>query len=71
MFVIGALNIIEVHVIPGSFYILFAVILIPVSDVFLKMYLGSNIPFRVKVVLFILVMWGTLGVGDLAEIYGL
>ena len=68
---IGILNIIQVHPVPGLIYIAFSLIYLPYTNEFLKSRFGFTIPSWLKIVLGVLVMWATLGVGDLAEIYGL
>jgi len=69
--IIGILNIFLVHPVPGIIYILISILFYPPTNVFLKKNLGFSIPFAVKLVMFILIMWPTLGVMDLAEIFGL
>lgn len=68
---IGVLNIIKVHPVPGIFYIVVSLLYFPPTNWFLKKKFKLSIPFGLKLILFILVMWPTLAVGDLAEIYGL
>lgn len=70
-FVIGALNAILVHPVPGIFYLLLSLIYLPPVSAFIKKKLGLAIPFWVKIVLGLVILWGTLAVGDLAEILGL
>ncbi|MFK2819716.1 hypothetical protein U0L90_06280 [Flavobacteriaceae sp. LMIT009] len=69
--IIGVLNILLVDVVPGLFYLVLALLLIPITNYWLKKTVGFTIPFSVKVIAFIIIMWATLGVGDLAEILGL
>lgn len=68
-FVLGVLNIIFVHPVPSLIYLLFAIIYLPHFNSFLKKKLGVLIPFMFKVIFFVLIMWGTLGVSDLVEIF--
>jgi len=68
---IGVMNIVLVHPIPGIFYIVVSFLFFPPTNVFLKKKFNISIPFGIKLILFILIMWPTLGVGDLAELYGL
>ena len=67
--VTGVLNIILVHAVPGIFYLLLSLAYLP--NEFLKSKLGFAIPLVIKVILGFVVLWGTLAVGDLAEILGL
>lgn len=68
---IGVLNLVLVHPVPGMFYLLLAVLYLPQVDVIMKKKLGFAIPFMAKMLLAVLVLWGTLAVTDLAEIMGL
>ena len=68
---IGVMNIVLVHPIPGVFYFVVSFLFFPPTNVFLKKMFNISIPFGIKLILFILIMWPTLGVGDLAELYGL
>lgn len=66
---IGVLNIVLVHPIPGIIYILFSLIYLPPFNWFLQRKYHFAIPVLLKVVLIILVLWFTLGVGDLMEVF--
>jgi hypothetical protein len=68
---IGIMNVFMVHPIPGIIYILVSLIFFAPTNNLLKKTLNFTIPFKLKLIIFILIMWFTLGVGDLAEIYGL
>jgi len=68
---IGIMNVFMVHPIPGIIYILVSLIFFPPTNNLLKKTLNFTIPFKLKLIIFILIMWFTLGVGELAEIYGL
>ena len=70
-FVTGVLNVVLVHPVPGIFYLLLSLVYFPPVSAFVKKKLGLAIPFWVKVALGLVVLWGTLAVGDLAEILGL
>jgi hypothetical protein len=69
--VIGVLNLILVHPVPGVFYIVLCAIYMPQTNLFLRKKLGFAIPLVVKVILGLMVLWATLAVGDLAEMAGL
>ena len=71
LILIGVLNIMQVHAVPGIIYILISLIYMPPFTSFIRNKLGFSIPGWFKLVLGFLIMWGTLGVGDLAELYGL
>ena len=68
---IGIMNVFMVHPIPGIIYILVSLIFFAPTNNLLKKTLNFTIPFKLKLIIFILIMWFTLGVGYLAEIYGL
>ena len=66
---IGILNIIYVHLVPGLLYILFSLIYLPATSTRLELSLKASIPFIAKVILAVIVLWATLGVGDLMEVF--
>lgn len=68
---LGVLNLLVVHAVPGILYLLLALCYSPPTATLLKKNLGITVPVLVKLVLAFLVLWGTLAVGDLAEMYGL
>ena len=69
--VIGVLNIVLVHIVPGIFYLLVSLIYFPKTDQFLEEKFDIKISSKIKVVLAFFILWPTLAVGDLAEILGL
>lgn len=71
MLIIGILNLILVHPVPGIFYILVAVLFSPLLNNWFMKNLKFEIPFWLIALLFLVIMWGTLGITDLAEIMGL
>jgi hypothetical protein len=70
-FVIGVLNAFLVHPVPGVFYLLLSFVYFPPANVLFKKRFGFSIPLVVKIILGLVVLWGTLAVGDLAEMFGL
>jgi len=68
---IGVLNLFLVHPVPGVFYLLISFVYFPFVNVFFKKKLGFTIPFTLQIILGLVILWGTLAVGDLAEILGL
>jgi hypothetical protein len=70
-FVIGVLNAFLVHLVPGVFYLILSCVYFPPVNAILKKKFGLSIPFAVKIILGLVILWGTLAVGDLAEILGL
>ena len=71
LLIIGIMNLFMVHPLPGIIYIIFSIMFFPPTNNFLKKTMNFTIPFKIKLITFILFMWFTLGVGDLAEMYGL
>ena len=67
----GVLNAIQVHIIPGLFYIVLALLYLPYIGIALRGKIGLSIPFIAKVIFGLWILWASLAVGDLAELYGL
>ena len=67
--IIGVLNVVLIHPVPGLLYLLFVFVFLPATNTFLKKHFGFTIPPLVKIIAFVMVMWGTLGVADLMELY--
>ena len=68
---LGIMNILWVHSLPGLFYLILAsVYLTPLND-FITRKLGSSKSFYITIIFGFFVLWGTLAVGDLAETAGL
>ncbi len=68
---LSVMNLILAHPVPGIFYILFASIFTPPFNTLLKHKTGWVIPLWIKIIFSLIILWGTLAVGDLAEMYGL
>ena len=71
IFVIGVLNMLLVHPIPGIIYLFISLIYVPPIYKILVKNLGFSIPLIAKIILGFIILWVTLGVGDLAEMFGL
>lgn len=69
--VVGVLNLFLVHPVPGICYLVLAAVYLPQTNQFLKKKFGFTIPLIAMIGVGIVVLWGTLAVGDLAEILGL
>ena len=67
--IIGVLNMVLIHIVPGLIYVLISLVYIPPVEVNIKKNLGFSIPTTVKIILAVLIMWFTLGVGDLMELF--
>ncbi len=68
-FIIGILNAFLVHIVPGVFYILLSFIYPPLTNKIIKKKLGFQIPFVIKIIVGLVILWGTLAVGDLMEMF--
>lgn len=71
LILIGVLNMMQVHAVPGLIYMLFSLLYIPPVNHYFKNKWGISIPGWLKFVVGFLIIWFTLGMGDLAELYGL
>ncbi len=69
--VIGLLNLFLVHPVPGAFYLLLSLFYFPQTNILFRKWFGFSIPLIAKIILGLVILWGTLAVGDLAEMYGL
>jgi hypothetical protein len=68
---LGVLNLLMIHPVPGLKYLFLALIFLPpINRVFGK-HFGLYIPVALKIILGIMILWFTLEISDLAEIYGL
>ncbi|MBF8965549.1 hypothetical protein I0P70_20025 [Pontibacter sp. FD36] len=65
--VVGILNLVLVHPVPGIAYLLLSLVYFPPANVYLKRHLGLSIPVVLKVVLAIVLFMFTLGVSDLGD----
>jgi hypothetical protein len=68
--VLGVLNLISIHPIPGMVYILLSLLFFPPAEAFFRRKFGLSIPFAALLVLAIVIFWFTLGISDLAQMYG-
>lgn len=67
VFVIGVLNCLLVHPVPGIIALLLSLVyFLPVNALFRK-WTGFSIPPAVKIILGVLIIWFTLGVSDLGD----
>jgi hypothetical protein len=65
--IIGVLNLILVHPVPGIAYLLISLVYFPPVNTYLKSKLGFGIPVIVKILLGIVLIMFTLGVSDLGD----
>ena len=64
---LGVLNIWLIHSVPGNIYLLLAIFYLPYTQTQLQQ-LGIGIPKSIRIILAVLVLWGTLAVSDLVEL---
>jgi hypothetical protein len=67
LIIIGVLNIVLVHPVPGVVYLLLSALYMPLVNDFLKRRFGFSIHPLVKIVLGIVILLFTLGVSDLGN----
>ncbi|MCD6104618.1 MAG: hypothetical protein J7J43_02360 [Thermosipho sp. (in: Bacteria)] len=67
--VIGVLNCFFVGIIPGIFYILLSLIYFPYFDRKIKKKINFKFYNLFKIILALFVLWGTLAVGELMELF--
>jgi len=68
-FSIAFLNAFFAHFVPGIIYILLSFIYLPPFSDYLKVNFRFSFPIVLKLVLAILVLWFTIAVGDLTEMF--
>lgn len=71
IFCLGILNLILVHPVPGIVYVVLSLLYFSPVESFFKGKFGFSIPIAALLVLALVIFWFTLGVSDLAEMYGL
>jgi hypothetical protein len=67
VFVVGILNAVLVHPVPGIIYLLLSAAYFPPANAVLKNRFGFSIPPAVKVILGVFLFFFTLGVSDLGD----
>ncbi|WP_162056375.1 hypothetical protein [Pontibacter pamirensis] len=67
LFVIGVLNILLIHPVPGIAYFLLSFLYLPPANAILSERLGFSIPLVIKIILGIVIIMFTLGVSDLGD----
>jgi len=68
-FIIGVLNAFLVHIVPGFFYILLSFFYLPQTNTIIKKKFEFSIPLILKIIVGLIILWGTLAVGDLMEMF--
>lgn len=68
LFTIGVLNLFLVHPVPGFAFILLSLLYLPQTNAACSKWFGFQIPLSFKFILFIVLIWFTLGVSDLGDI---
>jgi hypothetical protein len=64
---IGLLNLFLVHPVPGIVFLLISMVYFPPAAMFFQKVFGTAIPSLVKIILFIIIVWFTLGISDLGD----
>ncbi len=68
VFIIGVLNLVMVHPVPGIVALFLSFVFFPVTNELLRIFFGFTIPLTVKIILGTIIIWFTLGVSDLGDI---
>jgi len=69
--IIGIMNLVLIHIVPGIFYIVVSLFYCPPIGAIGKQRLGFSIPYLIKIIAAFVILWATLAVTDLADMYGL
>jgi hypothetical protein len=69
VFIIGLLFLFLVHPVPGIIAILVSLIYLPQVNVMLLKKFGFQVPLALKIFLVIAILWFTLGVSDLGDMF--
>lgn len=67
--VLGVLNFIYVHAVPGLFYSLLALFYLPKTQDLIIRKTSITLSFWLLIIFGLLILWGTLAVGDLFELF--
>ncbi|MGZ5283704.1 MAG: hypothetical protein ACXWDO_02605 [Bacteroidia bacterium] len=67
VFIIGVLNLLLVHPVPGIVFLLLSGLYLPQVNDFIKKKFGFSIPLTATIILGIIIIWFTLGVSDLGD----
>lgn len=71
IFTLGILNLFLIHPVPGLLYLLASMIFLPPTNFYLEAKFGISIPISLLLIFALIIFWFTLGISDLAEMYGL
>ena len=63
---IGVLNVVFVHPVPGIILLLLSLPYFPFTDILRKQF-HWTVPLALKIILFVLIAWFTLGISDLGD----
>jgi hypothetical protein len=66
---LGILNLIFVHPVPGLFYFIISCIYLPPFSAYAREKSGWIIPNAIKIILALFILWASLAVGDLMEMF--
>lgn len=68
---LGVMNLLWIHVVPGVFYLIISILYVPLVVGLLEVLMGFKVPYGVRIAGAVVLLWATLAVGDLAELFGL
>ena len=66
---LGILNMIYVHIVPGIIYLILSFVYLPKTNVLLQENFGFSFPSILKIIAGLVILWATLAVGDLFELF--
>lgn len=67
--ILGVLNAFLIHIVPGLFYLVLAFFYYPPVNPAIKKVLRFSFPPVLKIILGLMILWGSLAVGDLMEMF--
>ena len=67
VFLIGFLNLLFVHVVPGNVFMLVSFLYFPPPGAYFRQRFGFVIPVAIKIALGLVIIWFTLGISDLGD----
>jgi hypothetical protein len=64
---IGVVNVLFVHPVPGIILLLLSLLCFSPSERVLQKLLGWTLPITITIILFMVILWFTLGINDLGD----
>jgi succinate dehydrogenase/fumarate reductase cytochrome b subunit len=64
---IGVVNVLFIHPVPGIILLLLSLLYFSPSERVLQKLLGWTLPITITIILFMVILWFTLGINDLGD----